>query len=184
MLDTILSHATVRRRLAAMELFPRLAAFDPRWVGSIPLDVHGPGADVDIACCGGPDLDRFKQALEVSLSEFGARVTANVHAGEPSVIARFEVDGLPFEIFGRARPVETHESYIHWLAEHRLLQLAEDRLRRDVRQAKLDGLKTEPAFAQVLGLGGDPYAELLKLASPKDDALRDVLRNAGYAVRG
>ena len=64
------------------------------------------------------------------------------------------------------------------------MQLAEDRLRLDVRQAKLDGLKTEPAFAQALGLGGDPYTELLKLASPKDDALREVLRNAGYAVHG
>jgi hypothetical protein len=36
----------------------------------------------------------------------------------------------------------------------------------------------------VLGLGGDPFAELLKLASPGDDALRTLIRRAGYATKG
>ncbi|MEA1943344.1 MAG: DUF4269 domain-containing protein [Pseudomonadota bacterium] len=49
--------------------------------------------------------------------------------------------------------------------------------------AKAGGLKTEPAFAKVLGLGGEPYAEMLKLASPGDEALRDIIRHAGYAAR-
>lgn len=35
--------------------------------------------------------------------------------------------------------------------------------------AKAGGLKTEPAFAKVLGLG--------------DEALRDIIRHAGYAAR-
>ena len=32
-----------------------------------------------------------------------------------------------------------------------------------IKQLKSNGLKTEPAFAQLLGLKGNPYAELLKL---------------------
>jgi hypothetical protein len=164
-------------------VFERLSAFDPRWVGSIPLDIHGHGADADIACSAGSDLSAFARALATAFAEYGAAVSDNVHAGEPSVIARFELEGLPVEVFGRRRPVETHESYIHWLAENRLLALAGDRLRTDVRAAKAGGLKTEPAFARVLGLGGDPYAELLKLASPGDAALAALLEQAGYPVQ-
>ena len=98
------------------------------------------------------------------------------------MIARFRIDALPVEIYGRARPVETHESYVHWLAEHRLIQLAEPRFREDIRRLKAQGLKTEPAFAKALGLGDDPFAELLKLASPPDAALTAVLYQAGYGA--
>ncbi len=183
MSETIPDLESVRARLLDARLFVRLRDFDPRWVGSIPLDIHGPDADVDIACCAGPDLSVFKTWLTVELAEFGADVTENTHAGEPSIIARLELDGLPVEIFGRTRPVEAHESYVHWLAEDRILRLAEDRLRTDIRTLKLDGLKTEPAFARALGLGGDPYVELLKLASPGDDALRQIIEAAGYGLK-
>jgi hypothetical protein len=179
----ILPVCEVRAILERGAVFERLREFDPRWVGSTPLDIHGPGADADIACSAGPDLARFRTALRDTFFAEGAEVADNIHAGEPSVIARLELEGMPVEIFGRARPVETHESYIHWYAEHRLLTLAEDRLRRDVRDAKASGLKTEPAFAAVLGLGGDPFVEILKLASPSDTALYQLIDRAGYLPR-
>lgn len=179
-----LSTEAVRAILDESRIFERLEAFDPRWVGSIPLDIHGPGADADICCSAHGDLDGFEAFLR---SEFGgladASISPNRHAGEASVITKFSLGDLPVEIYGRSRPVETHESYVHWLAEHRLLQLAEERLREDVRVTKVGGLKTEPAFAEVLGLGGDPFIEVLKLASPSDDALKSLLRGAGYALR-
>lgn len=184
MLTTPLSVRQVRTRLDRARVFEQLAAFDPRWVGSIPLDIHGPGADADIACSAGPDLAVFGQALAMAFADHGVIVTDNMHAGEASVIARFTLHGLPVEIFGRKRPVETHESYVHWLAEDRLLRLAGEALRKDVRAAKAEGLKTEPAFAKVLNLGGDPHSELLKLASPGDEALLDLLGQAGYGPRG
>ncbi len=171
----------VRQIMSRHGLMRRLAAFTPRWVGSIPLSIHGPGADIDLACSATTGLEAFKNALAKLWPD--AVVRDNVHAGEASVIANFALEGIPVEVFGRRRPVETHESYVHWLAEHRLLQLAEDRLRLDVRAAKTEGLKTEPAFAHCLKLGGDPYAEVLKLASPGDEALRVLIRQAGYATR-
>jgi hypothetical protein len=175
-----ITQADARAALDRLGVFERLAAFDPRWVGSIPLDVHGPGADADI-CCQGGELSLFKSVLE---AEFGhiadCSVSDNTHAGERSMIGRFTFEGLPIEIYGRARPVEAHESYIHWLAEDRLLRLADEGLRTAVRAAKAAGLKTEPAFAHCLKLGGDPYVELLKLASPSDAALREIIRAAGY----
>ena len=71
---------------------------------------------------------------------------------------------------------------MHWLAEDRLLSLAGSQLREDVRAKKAGGLKTEPAFAACLDLGGDPYIELLKLASAGDGALRYLIERAGYSL--
>jgi len=177
---------TVSRARSLLEeagVFAALSDFDPRWVGSIPLDIHGPGADVDIACSAGPDLEHFAGHLTRTFgAQDGYVVEPNTHAGENSIIARFTIRGLPFEIYGRSRPVETHESYVHWLAEHRLLTLAGPPLRTDVRAAKRFGLKTEPAFARCLKLGGDPYVEVLKLASPSDEALRQIISQAGYPL--
>ena len=184
MLTTTIRVGDARALLDNAGVFARLADFDPRWVGSIPLDIHGPEADADICCSAGEDLERFAAHLGDSFGgQQGFQVKPNIHAGEASVIAYFSLEGLPIEVYGRQRPVETHESYIHWLAEHRLLGLAEGRLREDVRTAKAGGLKTEPAFGKCLQLGSDPYIELLKLASPSDDALRQIVRAAGYATR-
>ena len=184
MTATPIAIAEVRARLDAARIFERLADFDPRWVGSIPLDIHGPEADADICCSAGDDLDLFAAHLGACFSnQPGFRVHPNTHADEASIIAYFSLEDLPIEVYGRKRPVETHESYIHWLAEHRLLGLAEERLRQDVRATKATGLKTEPAFGKCLQLGSDPYIELLKLASPGDEALRQIIRTAGYATR-
>lgn len=184
MLADRLSTTSVRAMLDQARIFERLEGYDPRWVGSIPLDIHGPGADADICCSAGEDLNVFEQHLRSEFGEMpGARITPNTHAGEASIIAKFSLGDLPVEIYGRQRPVETHESYIHWFAEHRLLELADARFREDVRARKAGGLKTEPAFAALLGLGGEPYGEILKLASPPDAALAELLRRAGYALR-
>jgi hypothetical protein len=179
---TIPSLESIRSILDRLGIFTKLSSFDPHWVGSIPLDIHGPDADADICCTGG-DLAVFGQAIERTFEHLpNFSISPNTHAGEDSIISSFSFEDLPVEIYGRARPVETHESYIHWLAGDRLLGLAERRLRDDVRATKLTGLKTEPAFAKCLRLGGDPYAEMLKLASPGDPALREIIRSAGYST--
>ena len=178
---TRIALADARARLDRSGVLERIADYDPRWIGSIPLDVHLAGADIDL-CCYAPELEGFRAALDGAFGAMpGFRSKLNLHAGEPSVIAYFNLGDLPVEIYGRDRPVDCHESFIHWLAEDRLLRLAEDRLRADVRKAKASGLKTEPAFAQCLNLGGEPFAEILKLASPPDEALRAMIRRAGYA---
>jgi hypothetical protein len=47
------------------------------------------------------------------------------------------------------------------LVEERLLRHGGEELRQQIHQRKLQGSKTEPAFATVFGLTGDPYQTLL-----------------------
>jgi len=49
------------------------------------------------------------------------------------------------------------------LIEHKLLSTKGEKFRQDIIDLKNQGYKTEPAFAKLLGLGGDAYEELLKL---------------------
>lgn len=95
------------------------------------------------------------------------------------MIARFVWDGWPFELFGDHRPVDQQRGWIHFEVEWRLLALDGGTLRRAVGKLRADGLKTEPAFAAVLGISGDPYRGLLQLAAETDAELR-----ARLAVRG
>ncbi len=68
------------------------------------------------------------------------------------MIARFVWDGWPFELFGDQRPVDRQPGWIHFDVERRLLALDDGRLRQAVGRLRAGGLKTEPAFAAVLGI--------------------------------
>ncbi len=59
--------------------------------------------------------------------------------------------------------------------QSRLLELDDGRFRAAVIALKQSGLKTEPAFADLLGLAGDPYKALLGLESMTEDDLRRLL---------
>lgn len=62
---------------------------------------------------------------------------------------------------------ENSNGFRHMVVEQRILSIPDgenaDRIRNRIRQMKRSGWKTEPAFAAVLGLEGDPYALLLEL---------------------
>jgi hypothetical protein len=49
------------------------------------------------------------------------------------------------------------------ITEYRILLEKGEAFRSQIVELKRQGMKTEPAFALLLGLEGDPYLELLKL---------------------
>lgn len=161
--------------------FDRLAGLASGLAGTFPLDLAVAGSDLDILVQAddpaslGPVLDgAFGRE-----AGYGRRMV-DVADG-PALVACFTLDGLPVEIFAHPLPVEQQTGWRHMLVEARLLALAPT-LRPALRALKAAGLKTEPAFARLLGLPGDPYQALLDLETGTDQDLLDLLSQRGSAM--
>ncbi|WP_298399088.1 DUF4269 domain-containing protein [Sphingobium sp.] len=159
--------------LACSDALAKLALFDPHVVGTPPLGIDLPESDIDIVCeaPAPPAFAAHLQAVFGDEAEFALRERPDLDA----VIAGFTAHGWPFEIFGQNRPVAQQDGWRHFQIENRLLRIGGTRLRAAIMDLRHRGLKTEPAFASLLGLAGDPYAALLKLDSESDTCLRDRL---------
>jgi len=86
-------------------------------------------------------------------------------------VARFTLDGIFIELFGQALYVDPQRAYRHMIIESRLLDLFGKDVRNNIREIKLSGLKTEPAFGQYFKLEGDPYLGLPEFGRLKDKNL-------------
>ncbi len=169
-----------RQALSRAGVVEQLRCFDVHLVGTFPLGLDVPGSDLDFVCHA-PDQDAFAARIWDLFSQEEGFSMRQWVAREQAIIARFDAFGLPFEIFGSPAPVDAQAGWRHFEVERRLLDLAGTSFHAAVRRARETGLKTEPAFAAVLGLTGDPYAKLLELAGADDAALCRVLRLAGFS---
>ncbi len=143
----------------------RLAAFDPRVAGTFPLGLDVAGSDIDILCHAA-DAQAFAGVVWQAFAHLEGFSMHQWTCGERAVVAVFRVAGLPFEVFGSPLPVDVQAGWRHFLAEQQLLETGGGAFFEAVRAARRTGLKTEPAFAHVLGMKGDPYEALLALAPP------------------
>jgi hypothetical protein len=162
--------------LHAAGLPARLRAFDPVLVGTFPLDLTVPGSDLDIIC-EVPEGADFQRAL-AAFAGYPGYAVRQAATAVPAVVASFELAGLPVEVFGQAVPTTRQNGYRHLVVEARLLAIGGPVLRARTLALKAAGLKTEPAFARLLGLPGNPYEALLALEAEPDAALRQRLATA------
>lgn len=160
-------------------VLPALAAFSPRVAGTPPLGLDMPASDIDVLCHA-PDADAFAAVVQSAFGDAADFFLRRWQDADGTVVAGFTAHGWAFEIFGQARPVEEQAGWRHFEVERRLLALGGAGLRAAVLQARREGLKTEPAFAAVLGLPGNPYAALLALAGQTDAGLAGLLEAAGW----
>ena len=172
-----------RKALAESGVLPRLAVFDPHVAGTPPLGLDLPSSDIDVLCYA-PDPVRFAEAVWHSFSDCPGFAMWQWQGADRPVVARFHCAGWVFELFGQARPVVEQVGWRHFNIERRLLALGGQVLFAAVMAQREAGAKTEPAFANVLGLEGDPYAALLTLESLDDAALEARLRQASHAIAG
>ncbi|HQQ96538.1 MAG TPA: DUF4269 domain-containing protein [Cyclobacteriaceae bacterium] len=138
-----------------------LEIYDPVLAGTLPLDLFVNGSDLDILGCT-TELDTAEKHLTNLFrgSNFIAQqVTVR---GVPTLIANFNLDGFPIEIFLQTVPTRQQAGYIHMINEHKILNERGPLFRDQVLALKKSGIKTEPAFAQLLGLSGDPYEAMLQ----------------------
>lgn len=166
--------ADIVRRYGLLE---SLAAFDPVIVGTLPLAIDTPSSDIDILC----EVSDFNAFRDIVTRAFGTFEGFGVHARPATAhvpearVVRFDLEGLPIEIFATNRPGIEQYGFIHMLVEARILDLLGDSFADQVRRLKNTGIKTEPAFAQILGLEGDPYIALAEMAALYPAQMRKVL---------
>lgn len=163
--------------LERLTLIDRLAAFDPHVAGTPPLELDLPSSDIDVLCHA-PDVAHFSEHVAACFSsEHGFRIEQWIDGGRP-VIAGFRAHDWAFELFGHPLPVREQPGWRHFVVERRLLSIGGHTFRSAVMARREQGAKTEPAFADVLGLAGDPFAVMLELEVCSDDELSDLIADA------
>lgn len=130
--------------------------------GTVPLDVDLPESDLDILICA-PEPGVVRDALTARFAhkpDF-AEWPHGKEAGAWCVSFRSEVYLVEFFIHTTA--IREQRAFRHLVVEYILLQRHGSVFQEEIRSLKASGLKTEPAFAEALGLDGDPYLALLDL---------------------
>jgi hypothetical protein len=151
--------------LTQSRIFEKLEAFTPILVGTIPLGVNIEGSDLDILCYFESAIS-FTDAVTRAFSHLpDFCIKTKIISGYESVVAAFSMMDFPVEIFGQSVPVNDQMAYRHLIIEYRILTDLGDEFRNKVIELKRSGLKTEPAFARLLGLDGDPWLALLSYPS-------------------
>ncbi|WP_127499241.1 DUF4269 domain-containing protein [Paenibacillus glycanilyticus] len=139
-----------------------LAAYTPVLCGTIPIAIDVEGSDLDIAM-EVYDVESFRERVALLYGQHeDFRWKEKRIRDLPVYKANFRYEGFEFELFGQPVPVTKQHAYLHMVVEAELLKRNPD-LRARVIRLKSQGIKTEPAFAQLLGLEGDPYEALLEL---------------------
>ena len=147
--------------LTDLGILDKLHHYSPLLTGTIPLDIDTDSSDLDIICCW-QVADKYIQIIRhhwEHLPDFQLR-TCEIN-GLQTIVARFLAENFVIELFGQNRPSHQQEAYRHMVIEYKILQKMGPTFKEQIRELKKSGLKTEPAFAQLLGLKGDPYYALL-----------------------
>ena len=159
-----------RQKLAFFEIkklriLDKLEKYNPILTGTIPIGVDLPESDLDIIC----ECKNHSKFSTFLLQQFSDKKDFKIYStkqkGIESTIAEFKTDNFLFEIFGQNIPTEKQNAYRHMIIENRILIEKGVEFKQEIKKLKSSGIKTEPAFAKLLGLNGNPYAELLKLES-------------------
>jgi hypothetical protein len=153
----------VHRLFKSLNILTQLSDFQPILAGTIPIDVDIPSSDLDVICSF-KKLDVFSEKVNSLYGHLGEfKMNTITVQGEPTAVANFSYDDFEFEIFGQDRPSAKQNAVVHMLAEAKLLSVANGFAKEDIRTLKLSGVKTEPAFADVFELTGDPFETLLQV---------------------
>jgi len=142
--------------------------------GTVPLGIDTDTSDLDVLC--EVPAGAQEQFAELLRAHFGAQpgfqLARRVVDGHATTVSSFCYEAEEIEVFSQALPTAQQHSLRHLLVEHAVLTAGGAAWRTAVRTLKQRGLKTEPAFALLLGLAGDPYAALLTLEGTSAEELR------------
>lgn len=153
-----------------------LAAYMPRLVGTVPIGIDVAASDLDVIC----EVSDLRTWCAYVRETFGHLQDFRCSAdGSDSATANFRCEGWEIELFGQNRPTGEQNGYRHMVVEERLLRLLPQASRERIISWKAAGIRTEPAFARLLALAGDPYQALLELGIRTDEELARLISEAG-----
>ena len=155
----------VYKFLIESEILEILKEYTPILTGTIPICIDLPDSDLDIICeCN--DHDTFCNWLKLHFGKFeDFKLWTNSFYGVKASVASFKSDSFKVEIFGQDITTVQQNAYRHMIIENEILLENDSDFKNEIIRLKTTGLKTEPAFAKLLGLNGDSYLELLKFDS-------------------
>ena len=145
-------------------VWEKLTDFSPLLAGTIPIAIDIDNSDLDVICCFN-DLAVFTATLKKEFSNykgFTIRTPKEIDPAYKTVVCNFILDDFEIEIFGQNRKPEAQNAYRHMLIEYQILEKEGEQFRQQIIELKKQGYKTEPAFAKLLSLKGNPYNALLE----------------------
>lgn len=178
-----LRHGTAKQREAALvidelEIMDHLKSYDPILVGTIPIGIDIAGSDLDIICCVS-DFARFEREIKARYRGIFPKLTCSSRIVNKVVrmVVRFKYKDWDFEIFAQPVPSSNQNGYRHMMIEYKLMNRLGEAAKQRIIELKRSGYKTEPAFAKLLNIPGDPYEELLNMSSWSEDQLDIYISN-------
>jgi hypothetical protein len=144
------------------QILEKLKTYHPIVVGTIPIEINIANSDIDIIGEIG-DFEETASELIRKFSYFHQFRLEQKQNTETSkiLVCNFWIDEFEIEIYLENKNSINQNAYRHMFIEHKLLQKYDKTFRDEIIRLKQNGYKTEPAFAKVLHLKGDPYKALL-----------------------
>ncbi|MFD1769147.1 DUF4269 domain-containing protein [Sphingobacterium suaedae] len=164
---TYLASGTPQQRkaydlLTKHQIMPILRRYDAVLVGTIPLDIAIPSSDLDVLCSVA-DFTAFQAYVQTQMGHHpDFKITHAYVRGVESVFVNFRVENFAVEVFAQHMPVKRQHGFLHLIKEYEILTRCGQDFKQKIIDLKRAGIKTEPAFAQLLQISGDPYEGLLK----------------------
>lgn len=170
--------------LKSINIFNILKEFNPILVGTIPIGIDIEKSDLDIVCqINLENKENFKDTIVKYFSQLKKIKITDKFLSDGIILINFFIDNIEIEIYAsKLLSIETN-GYRHMIIEDRFLNYASLKFKEMIIALKRDGVKTEPAFAKLLNLNGNPYKELLNLEFLTDKEIIDKLRELGYEKR-
>lgn len=138
--------------------------------GTIPLGIDIESSDLDVIC----QVFDFNAFVEFLRENFGQYEDFTIrYLDADRLVCGFFEEDEEVEIYGSPIPSQHTNGFRHMVVEARLLNVLGGQFRNKVVALRKQGMKTEPAFAWLLGLQGDPYDEILRLEAYSEEELAD-----------
>ena len=144
----------IYRLISEHKLLDILKEYNPIVVGTFPINIHIDTSDVDIVL----QTNNFDKLGCLLHEKFSSFQNFKIEFLDNSIlVCNFTIEKVPFELYAKNQKTELQNGYLHMIKEYEILKSKDDNFAEEIRNLKQMGIKTEPAFCQLLGIKGDPY---------------------------